>query len=80
MRLCTASVSDYCINNKALVLALISFVNLQMGVNSTDLEGRIRECIAVEHLEIRHEPSGCGDTYSVIIVSQVCSNLRRPDS
>ncbi|KIL58287.1 hypothetical protein M378DRAFT_170812 [Amanita muscaria Koide BX008] len=41
-----------------------------MPVNSADLEAAIRKAIAVSHIEVEDQSSGCGESYAVVIVSE----------
>ncbi|KAM6493459.1 bola-like protein [Amanita muscaria] len=42
-----------------------------MPVNSADLEAAIRKAIAVSHIEVEDQSSGCGESYAVVIVSEI---------
>jgi len=42
-----------------------------MGITTTDLEIAIRAAFPIIHLEIEDTSSGCGENYSVFIVSTV---------
>ena len=39
-------------------------------INLQDLEAAIRTAIPVSHLEIEDQSSGCGENYSIILVSE----------
>ncbi|KAI0063024.1 bola-like protein [Artomyces pyxidatus] len=41
-----------------------------MPVSAADLEAAIRAALPVAHVEVVDESSGCGDNYSVLIVSE----------
>ncbi|KAI0049723.1 bola-like protein [Auriscalpium vulgare] len=41
-----------------------------MPVSAADLEKAIRDTLPVTHLQVVDESSGCGDNYSVLIVSE----------
>ncbi|GBE87480.1 bola protein [Sparassis latifolia] len=41
-----------------------------MPISSPDLERAIRSAIAVTHLQITDQSSGCGENYAVFIVSE----------
>lgn len=43
-----------------------------MPVTVEDLERAIRAAFAVSHLEIEDQSSGCGTSYAVLLVSEVC--------
>ena len=43
-----------------------------MPMNAADLETAIRNSIPVSHLEVQDQSSGCGESYAVVIVSEVC--------
>ena len=43
-----------------------------MPVTPEELEAAIREAIQVEHVEVEDSSGGCGEKYSVLIVSKVC--------
>jgi stress-induced morphogen len=43
-----------------------------MPVTAEELEAAIREAIQVEHVEVEDNSGGCGEKYSVLIVSKVC--------
>lgn len=54
-----------------------------MPVQPQVLENLIREAIPVSHLEIHDQSNGCGENYSIVVVSEVSavispSNLGRP--
>ncbi|KAF8735327.1 hypothetical protein AX14_002258 [Amanita brunnescens Koide BX004] len=40
-------------------------------MNAADLETAIRNSIPVSHLEVQDQSSGCGESYAVVIVSEV---------
>ena len=42
-----------------------------MGILIKDLETAIRDAFPITHLEIEDNSSGCGESYSVFIVSSV---------
>lgn len=42
-----------------------------MGVTPEEMEAVIRSAIPITHLQILDESSGCGENYSVVIVSEV---------
>ena len=44
-----------------------------MPINTADLEAAIRKAIDVTHVEIEDQSSGCGESYAVLIVSEVRS-------
>ncbi|EIM90496.1 bola-like protein [Stereum hirsutum FP-91666 SS1] len=41
-----------------------------MGVTPEEMEAVIRSAIPITHLQILDESSGCGENYSVVIVSE----------
>lgn len=45
-----------------------------MPVNLEDLERAIREALPITHLNIEDQSSGCGESYSIIIVSTVSTS------
>ncbi|KAF9463300.1 bola protein [Collybia nuda] len=42
-----------------------------MPINTIELENAIRKVLAISHLEIVDQSSGCGDNYAVLLVSDV---------
>lgn len=42
-----------------------------MPINTTELDAAIRKVLAISHLEIIDQSSGCGDNYAVLLVSDV---------
>lgn len=42
-----------------------------MGVTPEEMEAVIRSAIPITYLQILDESSGCGENYSVVIVSEV---------
>jgi len=42
-----------------------------MPVDTKDLENTIRNLLPVTHLEIEDQSNGCGENYSIILVSEV---------
>jgi len=42
-----------------------------MPINASDLETAIRNKIPVSHLEVEDQSTGCGESYAVVIVSEV---------
>ena len=42
-----------------------------MPVNVQELEQTIRDAFHVSHLEIQDQSSGCGESYAVLLVSEV---------
>jgi len=42
-----------------------------MPVSLPDLEQALRNAIPISHLEIVDQSSGCGESYAVLIVSEV---------
>lgn len=46
-----------------------------MPVSMPDLEEALRKALPISHLEIIDQSSGCGESYAVLIVSEV-SNER----
>ncbi|KAF5335823.1 hypothetical protein D9611_009652 [Ephemerocybe angulata] len=42
-----------------------------MPIGAASLEAAIKAAIPVEHLEIKDDSDGCGDKYSVLIVSEI---------
>jgi stress-induced morphogen len=51
-----------------------------MPVNVTDIETAITNALPVSHLEINDQSDGCGESYSIVVVSEVrvhrCSKMR----
>ncbi|KAI0656243.1 hypothetical protein C8Q70DRAFT_343226 [Cubamyces menziesii] len=43
-----------------------------MPISAADLEAAIRAAMPVTYLEIEDTSNGCGENYSVFVVSQVC--------
>ncbi|KAG7087528.1 hypothetical protein E1B28_013487 [Marasmius oreades] len=41
-----------------------------MHVTAQEIEDRIRNAIPVSHLEIEDHSSGCGENYSIVLVSE----------
>ncbi|RDB19629.1 putative bolA-like protein C8C9.11 [Hypsizygus marmoreus] len=46
-----------------------------MPVNTNDLEAAIRNAFPVDHLEITDQSSGCGESYSIVLVSEAFEGL-----
>ncbi|KAG9311048.1 bola-like protein [Chiua virens] len=46
-----------------------------MPVQVAKLEKAIRDAFPVSHLEIEDQSSGCGESYSVLLVSEVRPNF-----
>jgi len=42
-----------------------------MPVNTTDIETAITNALPVKHLEIYDQSNGCGENYSIVVVSEV---------
>jgi stress-induced morphogen len=42
-----------------------------MGIGVDQLESAIRNAIPVTHLDIQDTSSGCGENYSIVVVSEV---------
>jgi stress-induced morphogen len=42
-----------------------------MPISAVSLENAIKNALPVVHLEIQDESDGCGDKFSVVIVSEV---------
>lgn len=42
-----------------------------MPISAASLEAAIHNAIPVKHLEIKDDSDGCGDKYTVLIVSEV---------
>lgn len=42
-----------------------------MGVNLADLEQAIRNALPITHLAIEDQSSGCGESYAIVLVSEV---------
>ncbi len=42
-----------------------------MPVSAQDIEDTLRAAIPIEHLDIVDQSSGCGDSYAILVVSEV---------
>jgi len=42
-----------------------------MPISVKDFESTIRSSLPVEHLEIEDQSSGCGQNYSIVLVSEI---------
>ena len=42
-----------------------------MPIDTTALEKALKRAIPVTHLEIQDQSNGCGDSYKVVLVSEV---------
>ena len=49
-----------------------------MPVSLQDLEQALRDALPITHLEIIDQSSGCGESYAVLIVSEVSHDVQRP--
>lgn len=51
-----------------------------MPVNITDIETAIKEALPVSYLEVNDQSNGCGESYSIVVVSEVrvhgCSKMK----
>jgi stress-induced morphogen len=45
-----------------------------MPIDTTALEKAIKRAIPVTHLEIQDQSSGCGESYAIVLVSEVGSD------
>jgi stress-induced morphogen len=43
-----------------------------MPIIADEIEQTLRSTIPITHLEIIDESSGCGESYSIFVVSEVC--------
>ncbi|KAF8235875.1 bola-like protein [Tricholoma matsutake] len=41
-----------------------------MPVNITDIETAIKEALPVSYLEVNDQSNGCGESYSIVVVSE----------
>lgn len=46
-----------------------------MPINTEELEMAIRHALPVNHLYIEDESNGCGENYSIVLVSEVSPKL-----
>lgn len=42
-----------------------------MPVNTADIETAITNALPVTHLEVHDQSNGCGESYSIVVVSEV---------
>jgi hypothetical protein len=49
-----------------------------MPISLVDLEQALRNALPISHLEIIDQSSGCGESYAVLIVSEVSSECFFP--
>jgi hypothetical protein len=47
-----------------------------MPIDITALEKAIKRAIPVTHLEIQDQSSGCGESYAIVLVSEVGAHSR----
>lgn len=48
-----------------------------MPISQKDLEEALKNVIPVSHLDVVDQSSGCGDSYAVLIVSEVRQRLEK---
>jgi stress-induced morphogen len=47
-----------------------------MPIDTTAIEKAIKRAIPVTHLEIEDQSRGCGDSYAIVLVSEVSSHSK----